>query len=88
MLAYIRPGTMVICPITQVKRDSRGRYVEIRKTVQRADMAPARLFVLRKLTRAQLVATIKEEVRRGAIFPPWPSLDQRELVTKAGRDGR
>lgn len=40
----------------------------------------ARTFTLRNLSHAELRETIREEQRRGAVFLPLPSLDQRSLV--------
>lgn len=58
-----------------------GAYEEIVKTVIYARSGRERTFALRNLTRDELVATIREEQRRGAIFSPSPSLDQRRLVS-------
>jgi len=59
-----------------------GRYRRIVKQVI-SGYLEERTYILRNLTREQLVATIRAEIAAGATFNPRPSLDQRRLVTKA-----
>lgn len=62
-------------------RDGEGAYVEIVKLVIDAETGDEREYVLRNLTRQELIDTIYEEQQRGAVFSPAPSLDQRRLVS-------
>lgn len=68
-------------------RDGEGAYVEVVKVVIDAANGSEREYVLRNLTRDEMIATIEEEQRRGAIFSPAPSLDQRRLVTDEEAEG-
>lgn len=86
-LADLGEGDLIIMPngLSSVEfdedaRDGVGAYVEIVKLVIDGDTGADRTYILRNLTRAELVDTIEEEERRGAIFSPAPSLDQRRLV--------
>ena len=62
-------------------------YEEIVKTVIPASGAREREFTLRRLTRAELLATIMEEERAGVIFSPSPSMDQRRLLSHTETTG-
>lgn len=68
-------------------RDGEGAYLEVTKLVIDAEDGSEREYVLRNLTRDEMVETIEEEQRRGAIFSPAPSLDQRRLVPDAEAEG-
>ena len=72
-----------------VKRVVRGSgiYLEIVKLVIDGETGADRTYILRNLTRDDLIDTIEEEQRRGAIFSPQPSLDQRRLVAEREADG-
>lgn len=87
-LRSLGEGDLIIMPLgissiifDENARGGVGAYEEIVKTVVYATSGRERTFALRNITRAELIATIKEEQRRGAIFSPSPSLDQRRLVT-------
>lgn len=88
-LSSLDEGDLIVMPegLRSVERDSRGRYILIHKVVYDAVTGKATNWFLRNLTRAQLVATIAEEERRGAEFSPFPSLDQRRLVRADESDG-
>lgn len=88
-LQSLREGDLIVMPqgISSVvfdenRRGGQGAYEEIVKTVIYARNGRERTFALRNLTRAELIEAIREEQRRGAIFSPAPSLDQRRLVTE------
>lgn len=87
-LASLGEGDLIIMPqgLSGVEYDDdarggEGAYVEIVKLVISGSTGADRTFYLRNLTRDELVTTIAEEERRGAIFSPSPSLDQRRLVS-------
>lgn len=73
--------------IRSVDRDAQGRYVRIVKVVLDAVTGRERRFVLRNLTRLQLVKLIHDEQARGAAFSLSPSLDQRKLLPASEVDG-
>lgn len=81
-LRELGEGDLIIMPegLSAVERDAQGRYVRIVKLVIDAENGRERTYTLRNLTRAELEATIAEEERKGAIFSPSPSLDQRRLL--------
>lgn len=75
---------MLATPIGAIKLDGLGRFVEADKIVfPQSSRRRERTFRVRNLTRAQMVALIEEERRRGAIWTPAPSRDQRKLVESA-----
>lgn len=87
-LSSLDEGDLIILPygISSVDfdedaRDGEGAYVEIVKLVIDASTGEEREYVLRNLTRDELIETIYEEESRGAVFSPAPSLDQRRLVS-------
>lgn len=81
-LASLREGDLILCDVRAVDRDPKtGLYKRIDKTVIPADGGGERHYVLRRLSRQRLIDVIAEELRRGVIFSPSPSLDQRQLVT-------
>lgn len=88
-LGSLDEGDLIVMPegLRSVERDTRGRYILIHKVVYDAVTSKATNWYLRNLTRAQLVKTIAEEERRGAVFSPFPSLDQRRLVRADETDG-
>lgn len=86
-LRSLAEGDLIILPrgITSVEfdedaRDGEGAYLEIEKLVIHARGGES-TWLLRNLTRDELIDTIFEEQQRGAVFSPAPSLDQRRLVT-------
>lgn len=88
-LASLGEGDLIILPygISSVEfnedaRDGEGAYVEIVKLVIDAETGDEREYVLRNLTRDELIETIYEEESRGAVFSPSPSLDQRRLASE------
>lgn len=93
-LASLREGDLIIMPfgVSSVVfdpklRKGQGAYLEIVKLVISASNGRERTYSLRRLTRDELVETIAEEQRRGAIFSPAPSLDQRRLVSELEASG-
>jgi hypothetical protein len=86
-LRSLGEGDLIIMPygLSSVEfdddaRGGEGAYVEIVKLVIDGDTGADRTYILRNLTRDELADTIEEEERRGVIFSPAPSLDQRRLV--------
>jgi hypothetical protein len=87
-LRFLKPGDKIVCDITTVEIRPRGkgrvdRYKLIKKQVilgPANKFGPDRFFELRDLSRKQLVATIKAEIKKGVGFHPAPSKDQRKLV--------
>lgn len=82
-LAYIREGDEVMLAdlVGAVPVDERGRLGPFEKRVVPA--APGRrvrVFRIGKVTKARLRRLIEQEIERGAILTPVPSLDQRRLV--------
>lgn len=93
-LRSLGEGDLIILPygLSSVEydedaRDGEGAYVEIVKLVIDGEHGDEREYVLRNLTRDELIDTIEEEQRRGAVFSPSPSLDQRRLVTDEEAEG-
>lgn len=89
-LASLGEGDLIIMPmgISSVEYDDdRDVYVEIEKLVVDGDTGRERTYVLRNLTRDQLIDTIEAEQARGAVFSNSPSLDQRKLVTDEEAEG-
>lgn len=87
-LADLGEGDLIIMPngLSSVEfdpeaRDGQGAYREIVKLVIDGDTGADRTYILRNLTRDELVDTIEAEEAAGAIFSPAPSLDQRRLVS-------
>lgn len=87
-LASLGEGDLIIMPhgLSSVEfdpdaRGGEGAYLEIVKLVIDGETGADRTYILRNLTRDELIDTIEEEERRGAIFSPAPSLDQRRLVS-------
>ena len=62
-------------------------YERIDKTVIPANGGREREYTLRRLTREELLETIEEEERRGVIFSPSPSMDQRRLLSARETEG-
>lgn len=88
-LLSLGEGDLIILPygISSVEfdedaRDGEGAYMEIVKLVIDAETGDEREYVLRNLTRDELIETIYEEESRGAVFSPSPSLDQRRLASE------
>lgn len=86
-LADLGEGDLIIMPnglssieFDEDARDGEGAYVEIVKLVIDGDTGADRTYILRNLTRDELIETIAAEEAKGAIFSPAPSLDQRRLV--------
>lgn len=93
-LLSLGEGDLILLPYglssVEFDEDARkgvGAYVEVVKTVLDVEDGSEREYTLRMLTRDEMIATIEEEQRRGAIFSPSPSLDQRRLVSDAEADG-
>lgn len=93
-LASLGEGDLIILPFglsavefDEGARDGEGAYVEIVKLVIDGETGREREYTLRNLTRDELIDTIEEEQRRGAVFSPSPSLDQRRLVTDEEAEG-
>lgn len=86
-LASLREGDLILCDIASVTIAPSGRYGPIWKTVIPADGGVEREYVLRNQTRASLLAAILEEERRGVIFSPSPSMDQRRLLSATVVEG-
>lgn len=93
-LASLGEGDLIILPygLSSVEfdedaRDGEGAYVEVTKLVVDGDTGEEREYVLRNLTRDEMIATIEAEAARGAIFSNSPSLDQRRLVTDEEAEG-
>lgn len=87
-LASLREGDLIILPrgLSSVEfdedaRDGEGAYIEVEKLVIHARSGRESTWVLRNLTRDEMIDTIFREQQRGAVFSPAPSLDQRRLVT-------
>lgn len=83
-LAYIREGDVVMLAdhISRVPVDSLGRIGPFHKqVVPEAENRRVRMFRIPRLTRAALRRLIVQELERGAVLTPVPSLDQRKLVT-------
>lgn len=86
-LLSLGEGDLIILPygISSVDfdddaRKGEGAYIEITKQVIHASGRDSE-YMLRNLTRQELIETIYEEQQRGAVFSPAPSLDQRRLVS-------
>src|SRR4029077_20733962 len=77
-LRSLDEGDLIIMreSVSSVERDAQGRYKRIVKVVLDAVTGRERRFVLRNLTRLQLVKLIHDEQERGAVFSLSPSLDQ------------
>lgn len=86
-LGSLREGDLILCDITGVTISQSGRYGPIWKTVIPGDGGVEREYVLRNQTRASLLAAILEEERRGVIFSPSPSMDQRRLLSARETEG-
>lgn len=76
-----------MCDITSIRVSASGRYSPIWKTVIPGNGGREREYVLRNQTRASLLAAILEEERRGVIFSPSPSMDQRRLLSATETTG-
>lgn len=83
----LREGDLILCDVTAVERDSRGRYFGIEKLVIPADLGEQREFRIENITRARLVRLIDDEHSAGVIFSPQPSLDQQRLVSATEAEG-
>lgn len=89
-LAFLKRGYTIslVEPVSNIEVVERKRKGELVKVYPRIDKLVidnkgiASRWVLRNLTRAQLVETIRAERRKGAVFVPAPSLDQQRLVTE------
>lgn len=85
-LSSLGPGDQVILadPISTIElyTDKKGveRFLLVRKLVIYAISGREARFTLRRLSRAEMRATIREEERRGVSFSPAPSRDQRRLA--------
>lgn len=87
-LDSLREGDIILCDITGVEFNrATGRYGVIWKTVIPAAGGEEREYSLRNQTRSSLRLTIEQEVERGVIFSPSPSLDQRRLLADEEVDG-
>ena len=93
-LRSLGEGDLILLPygISSVEfdesaRDGEGAYAEIVKLVIDAQTGDEREYVLRNMTRAELIETIYAEQERGAVFSPAPSLDQRRLVADTDISG-
>lgn len=93
-LLSLREGDLITLPygISAVEfdedaRKGAGAYVEIVKQVLHERNGREAMYSLKMLTRDELIDTIEEEQRRGAIFSPAPSLDQRRLVPEDDAEG-
>lgn len=87
-LRYIKEGDTVMLAdhIETVKRRPNGRWDLIEKQVVPEDpKRKVRTFKLRGLTDARLANMIRDELARGAVLTPTPSLDQRRLLSKEER---
>ena len=91
-MRFIRDGDHISCDVSHPKlvrkrRTVAGRrvlvevYDEIPKDVRASGRREDRFFMLRNLTRAELIDLIEFEVRVGVTFSLAPSEDQRRLVS-------
>lgn len=86
-LSTLREGDLILCDITSIRLQPNGRYSPIWKTVIPANGGREREYALRNQTRESLLQAILEEERRGVIFSPSPSMDQRRLLAKTDVNG-
>ncbi len=88
MLKAIDAETTVslVQPVSQIRRLANGVYPEIEKLLIGGD-GMGRTFMIRNVTRRQLVDLIGEEIRRGASFVKAPSFDQRRIVSEDEAEG-
>jgi hypothetical protein len=91
-LRFLKPGFIIslVDPIAAIDTyvPTRGprKGVQVFRLIHKLvidNRGDARQFKLRNLTRPELVAVIREEIRKGAVFTPAPSLDQRALVNRS-----
>lgn len=61
------------------------RFRLIRKRIIYARSGRERVWNLRRLTRPELRALIRAEERKGVVFSPAPSFDQRRLLTEVSK---
>lgn len=83
-LSYIREGDVVMLAdhISRIPVDSRGRVGPFNKqVVPESEKRKVRVFRIPALSRSALRRLIEQEIERGAVLSPVPSLDQRRLVT-------
>ncbi len=83
-LAYIREGDVVMLAdhISRIPVDAQGRIGPFSKqVVPESERRRVRVFRIPRLTPAALRRLIEQELLRGAVLSPVPSLDQRRLVT-------
>ena len=84
-LRYIREGDVVMLAdhISRINVDSRGRVGPFSKqVVPESDRRRVRVFRIPRLSKAALRRMIEQELARGAVLTPVPSLDQRRLLSK------
>lgn len=80
---YLQPGDGVQLAdhISVIRRQDDGRWEPFRKLVIPSDETrPAREFLIPAMTDSQLRDLIEDELARGALLSPIPSLDQRRLL--------
>lgn len=83
-LAYLDPGALVMMEYGRpVLVDRRGR-LSFEKRVIPAGFKEERVFRFRRFTKRELRALIRDELQRGAVLSPAPSLDQRQLLHTEG----
>lgn len=84
-LRAIRPGDIILLPdgIAAIAKDSKGRFIRVDKLLLKAKSGTSEMFTIRRQTYDQMVKLIADEAKRGAIWSPSPSLDQRRLVRVA-----
>lgn len=86
-LRSLQEGDLILCDITNITLSEKGRYSPIWKTVIPANGGREREYALRNQTRESLLQAILEEEKRGVIFSPSPSMDQRRLLAKTDVHG-
>lgn len=69
--------------IAAILKDAKGRFIRVDKLLLKEQTGTSELFTIRRQTYDQMVKLIADETKRGAVWSPSPSLDQRRLVRGA-----
>lgn len=87
-LRGLEPGDVLIVPdgLSAIKKDEKGRFMQVRKLVIKDDGREQR-FTLRRVSYQRMVEIIEAERKAGAVWSPTPSLDQRRLVNRRDQPG-